>query len=352
MTLAILLGGVMVAALAAYALFGGADFGGGIWDLLAGGPRKREQRALVERAIGPIWEANHVWLVLVVVVLFTGFPVAFAAISTTLFLPLLLLLVGIVLRGAAFTFRTYDRPHDEVQRRWGLVFSSSSVLAPLMLGVVVGALASGRLRATPAGMPASGPLAWLAPFPVVVGLFACALFAFLAAAYLAVEASGPLREDFRRRAVGAGVAVFATALAAGLLSAREAPLVFAGLTRRAWSLPLHLATAAAAVTAFAALFARRFRLARLAAAAQATLIVVGWGASQYPYLVVPDVTLASASAPARTQALLLGALGLGALTLFPSLWLLFRVFKGERPFAVLDRGGAAESPRRRERAAR
>jgi len=334
-----LLGGVILAALVAYALLAGADFGGGIWDLLAGGPRRREQRALVERAIGPIWEANHVWLILVVVVLFTGFPVAFAAVSTTLFLPILLLLVGIVLRGAAFTFRTYDRPDDDVQRRWGLLFSGASVLAPLMLGLVVGAVASGRLRVGLDGMPVSDPLAWLAPFPAAVGLFACALFAFLAATYLAVEADGALREDFRRRAIGAGAAVFATALAAGLLSARDAPLVFAGLTRRGWSLPLHLATGAAAVTAFAALLRRRFRLARFAAAAQAALIVLGWGASQHPYLLVPDLTLASASAPERTQVLLLAALGVGAVVLFPSLWLLFRVFKGERPFAVLDRAG-------------
>ncbi len=337
MTPAVLLGAAILAALVAYALFGGADFGGGIWDLLASGPRKREQRALVERAIGPIWEANHVWLILVVVVLFTAFPPAFAAISTTLFTPLVLLLLGIVLRGAAFTFRTYDWPDDAVQRRWGLVFSVASVLAPMMLGIAVGAIASGRLRVAEDGRPLSEPLAWLSPFPVAVGLFACALFAFLAAVYLAVEAEGELAEDFRRRALGAGAAVFGAALLAAALSWAEAPLVFAGLTARLWSAPLHLGTGAAAVTAFAALLGRRWRLARLAAAAQAALIVLGWGASQYPYLLVPDVTLASASAPRETQLLLLGALGLGALALFPSLWLLFRVFKGERPFSVLDR---------------
>jgi cytochrome d ubiquinol oxidase subunit II len=332
-----LLGGVMLAALVAYALLGGADFGGGTWDLLASGPRRREQRALVEQAIGPIWEANHVWLILVVVVLFTGFPLAFAAVSTALFLPLLLLLVGIVLRGAAFTFRAYDRRDAAVQRRWGLLFSGASLLAPLMLGISVGALASGRLRVGPDGLATSGPTAWLAPFPVAVGLFTCALFAFLAAAYLAVEAEGALREDFRRRAIAAGVAVLGTALLAAALSAREAPAIFAGLTRRGWSPPLHLATGAAAVTAFAALRRGRVRLARLAAAAQVALIVLGWGASLHPYLVVPDLTLAAASAPARTQVLLLWALGLGALTLFPGLWLLFRVFKGERPFSAIDR---------------
>jgi cytochrome d ubiquinol oxidase subunit II len=330
-----LLAGALLAALVLYALLGGADFGGGVWDLLAAGPRKAEQRRLVEDAIGPIWEANHVWLILAVVLLFTGFPAAFAALSIDLFLPLFLLLGGIVLRGAAFTFRTYDRPDPRVRVRWGLVFSISSIVAPLVLGTIVGAIASGRLVAATRGRV---PLAWLSPFPLATDLLATALFAFLAACYLAVEAEGALREDFRRRALGAGVAVFAAALLAAVLSWREAPLVFAGLTRRGFSLPLHLATAAAAVTALGALLRRRVRLARAAAAVQAALIVAGWGASQYPYLVVPDVTLASAAAPDATIVPVLWALAAGAVLLFPALYLLFRVFKGERPFSVVDRG--------------
>jgi cytochrome d ubiquinol oxidase subunit II len=239
-----------------------------------------------------------------------------------------------VLRGAAFTFRTYDSPEDRVQVRWGLVFSASSVVAPLVLGVVVGALASGRLAGRPEQLDA---LAWLGPFPLAVGFFTAAVFAFLAAVYLAVEAEGALQEDFRWRALGAGLAVLAGAVLAGALSWREAPLVFEGLTGRAFTLPLHLATGAAAVTAFVALFRRRYRLARAGAVAQVTLIVVGWGASQYPYLVVPDLTLASASAPRATQVAVLWALAAGAVLLFPCLYLLFRVFKGERPFAVVDR---------------
>ncbi|MGC3997564.1 MAG: cytochrome d ubiquinol oxidase subunit II [Anaeromyxobacter sp.] len=335
MSLHDLAGAVILGALVLYALMGGADYGGGIWDLLASGPRRKEQRALIEEAIGPIWETNHVWLILVVVVLFTGFPSAFAALSIGLFVPLMLLLVGIVLRGAAFTFRAYDHPEDHVQARWGLVFSASSVVAPVVLGVVVGATASGRAGPGPDGGLA--PFAWVSPFPLAVGLFAAALFAYLAATYLAVEAEGALRDDFRRRAIGAGVAVFLTALAAGALSWREAPLVFHGLTGRPFTLPLHLATGAAAVTAFAALRRGAVRLARAAAAAQVTLIVVGWGASQYPYLLVPHLTLASAAAPRATLVPLLWALGGGALLLFPALYLLFRVFKGERPFAVVDR---------------
>jgi cytochrome d ubiquinol oxidase subunit II len=328
------LGAAILVALVLYVLLGGADFGGGIWDLLAGGPRRLEQRELIEHAIGPIWEANHVWLILVVVVLFTAFPPAFAAVSIALFVPLVLLLLGIVLRGAAFTFRTYD-PRNGGER-WGVVFSASSVLAPLMLGVVVGALASGRLEGAGEG---AKPFAWVAPFPLSVGLFAAALFAYLAATYLAVEAQGVLRDDFRRRAITGGIAVLLCAVLAGALSWREAPLVFDGLTRRAWSLPFHLATGAAAVAAFALLVLGRVRAARAAAAAQAGLIVLGWGASQYPYLVVPELTLASASAPRATQVALLWALAAGAVALFPALYVLFRVFKGERPFSVVDRRG-------------
>jgi cytochrome d ubiquinol oxidase subunit II len=345
MTLGDALGAAMVMALVAYVLLAGADFGGGLWDLLASGSRQREQRALIEQAIGPIWEANHVWLILVVVVLFTGFPPAFAAVSTTLFEPLTLLLVGIVLRGAAFTFRAYDRPEDQVRRRWGLLFSTSSLLASLVLGAVVGALASGRLRTGPDGMPTPESGGWLTPFTVSTGLLAAAVFALLAAVYLTVEASGALQEDFRRRAIGAGGAVLLGAVASAALSRQEAPLVFAGLTGRGWSLPLHLATAAAALTTFGALFSRRYRLARLAAAAQASLIVLGWAVSQYPYLVVPDLTVASASAPPATQRLLLVALGAGAVTLLPSLWLLFRVFKGRRTAPRLQPGAAHQAAR-------
>jgi cytochrome d ubiquinol oxidase subunit II len=169
-----------------------------------------------------------------------------------------------------------------------------------------------------------------------VGLFAAALFAFLAATYLAVEAEGALREDFRRRALAAGVAVFGCALAAGVLSWREAPEVFTGLTRRGFTLPLHLATGAAAVTALLALHRGRVRLGRAAAVAQVTLIVLGWGASQYPYVLPPDLTLEAAAAPRATLVPVLWALAAGAVLLFPALALLFRVFKGERAFGVVD----------------
>lgn len=325
MSSAVLIAAAMLASLVFYALGGGADFGGGVWDLLAGGPRRAQQRKLIEQAIGPIWEANHVWLILVVVLLFSAFPPAFAAISVALHIPLTLLLVGIVFRGSAFAFRSSETRGDVHQRRWGLVFSLASILSPLLLGIVVGALASEDLRA------------WARPFPLAVGLFALSLFAFLAAVYLAHEARTPeLKEDFRLRALVSGVGVGVLALTVFLLSGADAPRIQEGLTTRPWSWPLHALTAVAALTALSALWKRRYPVARLAAAAQVSLIVLGWGASQYPYLVVgPGISIQQAAANPRTLSLLLWALAAGSVVLFPSLWLLLRIFKGER--------GASES---------
>jgi cytochrome d ubiquinol oxidase subunit II len=328
MSTELLLGGAMVGAFLLYALFGGADFGGGVWDLLASGPRKAGQRALISKALGPVWEVNHVWLIIGVVLLFSAFPRAFAALSVALHVPLTLLLLGIVFRGTAFTFRTYDTRGDQVQRRWGLVFSGASVLSPALLGMCVGAIVSGDIRVRGLVVESGFFSAWLSPFALAVGLFALCLFAFLAAVYLLAETSEPaLQEDFRRRALGAGVAVFLAALGVLVLARQGAPRVWAGLTGSPFARVLHAATAVAAVAAFALLLARRFWPARVAAAAQVGLIVLGWAASQYPYLVVPDLTLQDAAAPQATLRSLLVALAVGAVLIFPSVAFLLRVFQ-------------------------
>jgi cytochrome d ubiquinol oxidase subunit II len=336
------LAGAIGVGLALYFLFGGADFGGGVWDLLARGPRAAAQRRAIAAAIGPVWEANHVWLILVIVILFTGFPPAFAAISVALHVPLTLFLVGVVLRGSAFAFRALDLSGDDNQRRYGLVFSMASTIAPVLLGTIVGALVSGNVRVQGGIVTSSFFLPWLAPFPLAVGMFALALCALLAATYLTVETRDPaLREDFRRRALAAAVAVGLTALLAFVLAGEGAPRVRAALVARRWSWPFHLATGAAALAVIAALAARRFRLARAAVAAQTVLILLGWALAQYPYLVVPDLTVAGAAASARTQRLLLFGLAAGLPVLIPSLILLFRVFK---PGAATDPARADKAP--------
>jgi cytochrome d ubiquinol oxidase subunit II len=327
-SLELLIAGAMLLSLTFYALLGGADYGGGVWDVFARGPRANDQRALIAHAIGPIWEANHVWLILVVVILFTAFPSAFATIATALHIPLTLLLIGIVLRGSAFTFRTYDSQRDEVQRRWSRMFSMASIISPVVLGVIIGAIAAGGIHLEN-GVVVSGFIRpWLGLFPFAVGLFALSLFAFLAAAYLTLETSDrELQDDFRRRALISGVIVAALAFVVFLFAGIYAPKIRAGIIASPWAIPLHSATAVCAVGAFVALGRRQYRLGRFFAAGQVALILWGWALAQFPYIVEPDITIYSAAAPPETLRLLLAALGSGAVLLFPSFYILFRVFK-------------------------
>jgi cytochrome d ubiquinol oxidase subunit II len=318
----LLLAALVVAALILYFLSGGADFGGGLWDLLASGPRRAAQRETIERAIGPIWEANHVWLILVVVAVFTGFPRAFSALSIVLHVPLTLFLLGVVFRGSSFAFRSFDPGPDH--KRYGLAFSVASLVSPLLLGMVVGTAASGHIEVSGGTVRGTTPWSWLQPFPVATGMLALALCAQLAATFLTIEARGqPLIDDFRRRALLASLAV----AAALLLAFRGAPRIAARLTQESWAWLIELAAATAAGGGAIALFRRRFRAARALVAAQVALIVLGWAIAQYPYLLVDDLTIYNAAAPPRTLRLLLYTSAAGLPVLIPSLFLLFRVFK-------------------------
>ncbi len=323
-------------ALTAYVLFGGADYGGGVWDLLASGPRREKQRALIAHAIGPIWEANHVWLILIVVLLFTCFPPAFAALMTVLHIPITLLLIGIVLRGSAFTFRAYDATHSAVQERWGMIFAIASVLAPVLLGVIVGAIASNGVGTAMATLGESGiefvPVfitPWLNAFTLAVGVMTLVLVAFLAATYLTVEAAHDteLQNDFRRRAIEAGLVLPITAYAALLAAEPLAPRVRHMLLHSSLAGPIHLLAMIAGLGAIVALWTRRFRLARVAAGALVVLILWGWLFSQYPFLVPPTLTIFDAASPPATLRAFVAAIAVGALVLIPSLWYLYGVFR-------------------------
>ena len=330
---------IMVLALNAYALTGGADFGGGVWDLLARGPGREAQRALIAEQIAPIWEANHVWLILVVVMLFTAFPAAFAALGIVLHIPLTLMLLGIVARGSSFVFRSYGAHDDASQRRWGRVFAVASVVTPLVLGMIVGAIVSGEAGTAAARVPTSpGAVApsyvsvyvspWLAPFPLALGVLALAMFAFLAAVYLGVREPA-LRDAFRRRALWAAGAMFVAAFGALGVAGMTTPHVVGGLTAGG-ALALQLAIAASALAAIWALYERRWRFARVAAAAQVSLILWGWVLVQAPFVLPPTLTIRNAAAPRATLELLVGALAAGAVILLPALVYLFRTFAAER----------------------
>ena len=321
----ILLALVLVVSLTFYALLGGADYGGGLWDLLATGRTAERQRATIARAIGPVWEANHVWLIVAIVILFTGFPRAFAALSTFLHVPLLLVLVGIVLRGSAFVFRAYGPDDPRHERFWGRVFAVASTATPLFLGVIVGAITEGRL---PSGTDGSftavfiGP--WLTPFAAAVGIFALVLFGYLAAVYLTLEARDPdERAAFRTRALASGMAVAGLAATVLMLAG---PDVRGGIIASPWAVPLHVVTGVSAVAALGFLWQERYRMARIAAAAQVTLILWGWALAQYPFAIRPHLTLAAAAAPENVRIILLQVLGVGAVVLLPSLLFLFGIF--------------------------
>ena len=325
-----LIAAVMLASLILYALMGGADYGGGMWDLLASGARAPRQRHAIVDAMAPIWEANHVWLILVIVLLFTGFPRAFSAIMIALHIPITAMLICIVLRGSAFVFRKYDSTEDAVQRRWSTIFGIASFFTPFFQGLTLGALTTGDIRFVQDHVTTGFFAGWLTPFALTCGLFALALFAFLAATYMTVDTQGQpdLRSDFRFRAIWAQIALILLAIIVFVTSKYGAPLMYQGLTN--WWAPLLLGwTALSAITATLALWSRRFNLARIAAVAQVTFIVVGWGLAQFPHLVTPDVTIQNAAAPESTLKLLLLALGAGAVVLLPSLLYLFQIFKGQ-----------------------
>jgi cytochrome d ubiquinol oxidase subunit II len=324
--------GLIVLALNGYALLGGGDFGGGVWDLLASGPRREEQRELIAESIAPIWEANHVWLIIVVVMLFTAFPAAFSTFGIVLHIPISLVLIGIVMRGSAFVFRSYGSRTKSRRRTWGLAFAVASTLAPLLLGAVIGAIASGavgeaskKLGRAPFSDVFVAP--WTSPFAIVVGLFALALFAFLAAVYSTVAAqTDALREDFRIRSLIGAVTVFALAALALGMAIGSAERVASGMLGAVWSLPLHVVTGLSAVAAIGALWTRRYRLARLCAVVQVSCIIWGWAFAQFPYVVPTSLTIRDAAAPKATLDLLLIGLIVGSIILIPSLVYLYRTF--------------------------
>ena len=320
----------IVLALILYALMGGADFGGGMWDLLAAGPRAARQREAIAEAIGPIWEANHVWLILVVVLLFTAFPSGFTVVMIALNIPVTAMLIGIVLRGSAFIFRKYDARADAVQRRWNTLFGAASLFTPFFQGVIIGALATGQIRVVNDRVVTGFFAGWLTPFALGCGVFTLGLFAFLAATYLTLDTKNQpdLQSDFRLRALWSGLALAPIAWVVFLISEQSVPKMFHGLTR--WWTPLLLGTTSLfALAALLSLWLRRFTLARIAAVGQVMLILTGWSLAQYPDIVTPDITVHYAHAPEATLRLLVLALAVGAIVLFPSLVFLFRIFKSE-----------------------
>jgi cytochrome d ubiquinol oxidase subunit II len=317
---------VLFAAVTAYAVLAGADFGAGFWDLVAGGAARGERpRALIDHSIGPVWEANHVWLIFALVVLWTAFPEAFASITLTLFVPLTLVALGIVLRGASFAFRKSLFRTSE-RRAFGAIFASSSVLVPYCMGAVAGAIASGRV---PAGGEAGDPWSsWVNPTSIVGGVLAVTAGAYLAAVYLVWDARR-LADDvivsyFRRRAVGAAVVAGAVAFAGIFVLRSDARYVFDGMTARA--LPLAVLSALCGAGSLALLVRRAprgARGARLLAIGAVASVIWAWGVAQWPYILPTSLKVSAAAAPSATLATVMVVFGIAAVVILPALTLLY-----------------------------
>jgi cytochrome bd-type quinol oxidase subunit 2 len=336
MTLAELVLGVMFVGLIAYGLFGGADFGAGIWDLLAGGARRgARQRDLIEHSIGPVWEANHVWLIFVLVILWTAFSEAFAAVVTTLYIPLTLAAFGMIARGAAFAFRKSITTLS-MRRFLGAAFALSSLVTPFFLGAVVGGVASGRI---PPGIAAGDVItSWVNPTSVLGGIMAVLVCAYLAAVFLCGDARREGEEDvsdqFRIRALGTAGVTGVVGVAGLFVLRSDAPLLWDGLTGRA--VPVVGLSVLAGVAAVVFLALGRYLPARLASSLAVSAILVGWAVAQYPYILVPDMTIEEAATGRATLQAMLVALSVGAVFLVPALVYLYVLFQ---------RSGPASAPR-------
>jgi cytochrome d ubiquinol oxidase subunit II len=316
--------GLIIAGLTAYAVLGGADFGAGFWDLTAGGDRRGGRvRGMVQRSMSPVWEANHVWLIFVLVLLWTCFPLAFGSIMSTLYVPMLIATAGIIFRGAAFALRGQAATIREA-RFLGALFASSSVLVPFCLGACLGAIGSGEV---PVGNALGDPLSsWLNPTGILVGTLAVVSGAYLAAVYMAgdsVRAGLPdLEQAFRTRALGAAVLAGAIAIGGLLVLREDARSLYDGLTSGG-GLVFVIASAAAGALTLALVWARRYEVARVTAAAAVACVTIGWAFAQSPYLLPDQLTLDEAAAADATLTAVLISVAVGMLVLIPSLYLLY-----------------------------
>jgi cytochrome bd ubiquinol oxidase subunit II len=343
----------MLVGLALYAVLGGADFGAGLWQLATilrpGGSDRERQRAEAIRehahhAMGPVWEANHVWLIFVLTVGWTAYPSAFASIASTLAVPLLIAGIGIILRGAAYALRAGTSKASELGRI-DTIFSLSSILTPFALGLIVGAIASRRV---PVGNAAGNLItSWLNPTSLLVGVLAVAFCAYMAAVYLAADAAREhkieLVEQFRTRALISGLLAGVIAVAGLIIIRSDAHPLFRGLIFGSGIVGL-LISILAGITTLTLVARRSFGPARISASLAVVGTIIGWALAQQPVLLA-HLTLAQAAAPHETLVAVLVAIAMGGTILFPSLGLLFGlVLRGDLDHAARSAAGAPGTP--------
>ncbi|MCA9068563.1 MAG: cytochrome d ubiquinol oxidase subunit II [Planctomycetaceae bacterium] len=325
---------VMLIALTLYAIWGGADFGGGIWEFTSVLQSTEKERGHVYRAIGPVWEANHVWLIFVLVILLNGFPLAYAALGRALWLPMLCVLCGIVFRGAGYIFRSYGQGRAREQTFWEAAFAVASTATPFFLGASAGAIASGKLAITKTGDYTANYLTgWISGETIFTGFYAVAMCAYLAAVYLAREAEqvedDELVRIWRQRAISTGLWMGLLSTGGLLMVFIDMPELAAGFQNRGW--PFVLVSLVFGFWSLYALWNSRFSRAVFTSSGAVAAVIWGWGVSQYPVLIPPHLTSEQVKAPDNVLWLMLIVISLGAILLLPALGYLLILFKAHRP---------------------
>jgi cytochrome d ubiquinol oxidase subunit II len=329
----------------AYTVLSGADFGAGFWTLFPGGGQAdaATTRDHTRHSIGPVWEANHVWLIFVLTVCWTCYPVAFASIVSTLAIPLLIAAIGIIFRGSTYALRgQLERGEARGIRLVENLFALSSVLTPFALATVIGAIATGRV---PVGNARGDVItSWLNPVSLLAGVLAIAFSSYLAAVYLAADArrlaEPSLERDFRARALATGVVAGALALAGLFVLRAEARSLWNGLTTGA-GLAMVCVCALAGIVTLVLVWQDRFGPARATAALAVTAVIAGWAAAQQPWL-LPGLTVRQAAADRATLIATIVGVAVGSAVLVPSLALLYTlVLRGRLDTAVAVAGAGA-----------
>jgi cytochrome d ubiquinol oxidase subunit II len=324
---------VMLIALTLYAVLGGADFGAGIWEFTTALQATDRERQHIYKAIGPVWEANHVWLVFVLMILMNGFPKAFAALGLTLWLPLLLTLVGIIFRGGAYIFRSYGGGPKRELLLWEAIFAVASTGTPLFLGAAAGAIASGKLKIpTENSLPSEFVIGWISPLAVFTGFYSIGMCAYLAAVFLTREAhvigDEHLTTIWRQRSLSTGLWMGVLSFGGLVMVAIEAPHLAEGFVHRGW--PLVIISLVCGIGSLIEVWRLNCSRAVIAASGAVTAVIWGWGISQYPAIIPPSITATQAKSPDGVLWMMLIVILTGGVFLLPALGYLFMLFKGEQ----------------------
>ncbi len=325
----------LAGALLLYVLLGGADFGAGILEMFVNRKTRGQQKKIINKAMGPVWEVNHIWLIVAVVILFNAFPKAFSQISITFHIPLTLMLVGIIIRGCAFAFRNYDAYKDQSQKYYSLAFELSSVFTPFSLGLILGGILIGKIPSEADSFYAAFVAPWFNVFSFMLGIFTCCLVTYIASVYIIGETrKNVLRKQFVYRAKVAGIVTFIMGvfvIESALLYESE---LFAKFYSDLFSMSCVLLAAALFFPLWKLLNHPRPSIPRLLVGMQVSLIFLAWYELQFPFIIAPSglfgfegLNLYQVAAPESTLKYLLIALVLGSALIFPAWLYLLKVFK-------------------------